>query len=176
MPKSRKHTVLFAAALAVTALGCGAKEQAPSSAADALADAAAAKSLPVEHYVSPTEKFDLTLPGAWTGRYRATERKDTTAGARLAIDFKFVPDSGSKAPSLTAVVVRIIPRKAWDANAAKGARPPGAKIGEIGDDVYVLALPESNPYPTNSPEAPIYDRLIISIAQGGQQIHVTARP
>jgi predicted small lipoprotein YifL len=171
----RKHLLVLVSAL--TLAGCGGKgEPAPPSAADALADAAATKTIPAEHYVSPTEKIDISLPGAWTGHYRATEMKDTTAGARLAIDFKFLPDSGSKAPSITAMVVRIFPRKAWDALVAKGGNQIGAKFGERGDDIFVLSLPASNPYPAGSAEAPIYDRLIISIAQGGQQVHVTPVP
>jgi hypothetical protein len=171
-----KYPVLVTA-LAVTALACKGKEQpAVQTPADALAAAAATKSLPAEHYVSPTEKFDLALPGAWTGKYRATEKKDTTMGARLAVEFKFIPDSGSKAPSLTLMTMRIVPKKTWDALVAKGGAALGAKIGERGDEVFVLSLPSANPYPATSPEAPAYDNLIISIAQGGQQVHITTRP
>ena len=94
----------------------------------------------------------------------------------LGVEFRFIPDSGSKAPSLTLMTLRIVPRKTWDALVAKGGRAPGVKIGERGDDVFVLSLPEGNPYPPASPEAPMYDQLIISIAQGGQQVHVTTRP
>jgi hypothetical protein len=172
-----KYAVLLTAALAVTALACKGKEQpAKQTAADALATAAATKTLPAEHYVSPTEKFDLALPGVWTGKYRATEKKDTTMGARLAVEFKFIPDSGSKAPSLTLMTMRILPKKTWDAMVAKGGVAMGAKIGERADEVFVLSLPAGNPYPAGSPEAPAYDNLIISIAQGGQQVHITTRP
>ena len=164
-------------AIAVTALACKGKEQpAPQTAADALAAAAATKTLPAEHYVSPTEKFDLALPGVWAGKYRATEKKDTTMGARLAVEFKFLPDSGSRAPSMTLMTLRIVPKKAWDAMIARGGAAMGAKIGERGDEVFVLSLPSANPYPAGSPEAPAYDNLIISIAQGGQQVHITTRP
>jgi hypothetical protein len=166
----------FVAAVLVLAACNRGKEAAPSTAADALADAAAAKTLPVERYVSPTEKFEVTMPGTWTGHYRAMEKKDTTAGARLAVDFKLQPDSGSKAPALTAIVIRLFPKKTWDALTAKGGPAIGVKIGERGDDVFVLSLPASNPYPAGSPEAPVYDRMIISIAQGGQQIHAKGTP
>jgi hypothetical protein len=150
----------------------GARDASPPRSADqALADAAATRDLPPERYVSPTAGFDLTLPGAWTGRYRAIEKKDTTAGARLAVEFRFLPDSGSKAPSLTLMTLRVFSKAAW----AKVATPTpiGAPLGERGDDVFVLSLPHENPYPPTSREAPVYDRLIISLSQGGQQVHLT---
>jgi hypothetical protein len=170
-----RRALLLATLAALAACNRG-KEAGPPTAESALAEAAAAKTLPVERYVSPTEKVEVTLPGVWTGRYRVMERRDTTLGARLALDFKFLPDSGSKAPPLTSIVIRIFPRTAWDALVAKGGRPIGAKIGERGDDIFLISLPESNPYPANSPEAPVFDQLIISIAQGGQQVHVKAMP
>jgi hypothetical protein len=172
-----KYPAILITAFAVTALACKGKEQpAPPTADAALATAAATKNLPAEHYVSPTEKFDISLPGVWTGKYRATEKKDTTMGARLAVEFKFIPDSGSKAPSLTLMTLRIVPKKAWDAMVAKGGAAMGAKIGERADEVFVLSLPSANPYTASSPEAPAYDNLIISIAQGGQQVNITTRP
>ncbi len=167
---------VFTIALALAACsgkGSDATPQ-PPSATDALAAAAAAKSLPAEKYVSATAGFDLTLPGAWTGRYRAEEKKDTTAGARLGVEFKFVPDSGSAAPSLTLMTVRIFTKAAWEVATRRGV-PVGSKLAERGDDVFVLSLPQSNPYPPASREAPQYDQLIISIAQGGQQVHLTPR-
>lgn len=169
----RRHILLTVSALIIGA--CSTEQSSTARVADALADAAATKALPTEHYVSPTEKIDISLPGAWTGHYRVSERKDTTAGARLAIDFTYVPDSSSNAPSVTAFVVRIIPRKTWDWNAlvAKGGSTIGAKIGERGNDVFVMLLPGSNPYPVGSPEAPAFDRLIISIARDWQQVRVT---
>lgn len=168
----------FAALLLVaSALACSAKNEAPAppDADAAIADAAAAKTLPTEKYVSATAGFDLTLPGAWTGKYRATEKKDTTAGAHLAVEFSFVPDSGSKAPSRNLMTLRVFSRKAWDKATMPGARPVGAKIGERGDDIFALSLPETNPYPPSSPEAPAFDRLIISLSVGGQQVHLTTR-
>lgn len=167
----------FASLLAAAAvLACGGSGDAgpPRTADEALADAAAAKSLPVERYVSPTAGFDLTLPGVWTGRYRAMEKKDTTAGAHLAVEFRFLPDSGSKAPSLTLMTLRVFSRAAWAK--ASDPTPIGAPLGERGDDVFVLSLPHENPYPPTSREAPAYDRLIISLSQGGQQVHLTPHP
>jgi len=163
--------------LVASALACSGKTDAPAppNADAAIADAAAAKTMPTEKYVSATAGFDLTLPGVWTGKYRATEKKDTTAGAHLAVEFSFVPDSGSKAPSLNLMTVRVFSRKAWDKATMPGARPVGAKIGERGDDIFALSLPETNPYPPSSPEAPAFDRLIISLSVGGQQVHLTTR-
>lgn len=169
----RRTATILATVAAIACSGKGSDAK-PPSAADALADAAAAKTMPTEKYVSPTSQFDLTLPGVWTGKYRVTEKKDTTAGAHLAAEFIFIPDSGSKAPPRTLMTLRLFSRAAWEATAKRG-RPIGTKLGERGDEVFALSLPESNPYPPGSPEAPAYDLLIISIAQGGQQVHLTFR-
>jgi hypothetical protein len=153
----------------------GARDASPPRTADeALAAATAAKALPPERYVSPTAGFDLTLPGVWKGRYRAIEKKDTTAGAHLAVEFRFLPDSGSRAPSLTLMTLRVFSKAAWAK--ASTPNPVGAPLGERGDDVFVLSLPHENPYPPTSREAPAYDLLIISLSQGGQQVHLTPHP
>lgn len=169
-----------ALALLVAALACGKSADSgpprPPSAADVLAEVEAAKSLPTDRYVSTTAGFDLDLPGIWKGRYRPEERRDTTSGARLEVLFNFVPDSGSKAPSFSLMTMRIFTRAAWKAASPPGSLPIGSVVGESGDDVFVLSLPHANPYPTGSPEAAAYDRLIISIAQGGQQVHLTPHP
>ena len=147
----------------------------PTTGAEALAEVAAAKSLPPETYTSTTAGFDLQLPGVWKGRYRAGERRDTTAGARLAVDFTFIPDSGSKASSLTLMTIRIFSKAAWAAASKRPGAPLGSKLAESAKDVYVISLPASNPYAAGTKEAPEFDKLIISIAQGGQQVHLTVR-
>lgn len=162
--------------LLIAVLACGKADSGPPkpmTAANALADAAAAKSLPRERYVSATGGFDLDLPGVWTGKYRTEEMKDTTTRARLAIQFRFVPDSGSKAPSLSLMTLRVFTRDAWQAATLPGSVPIGSVLAEHGNDVFVLSLPAANPYPAGSPEAPEFDRLIISLAQGGKQVVLT---
>ncbi|MBM4193819.1 MAG: hypothetical protein FJ202_05500 [Gemmatimonadetes bacterium] len=155
---------------------CGEKAAPPPpSAAQTLAAVRDAKSLPPETYVSPTAGFDLHLPGIWTGKYVASEKNDTTAGAHLAVEFKFKPDSGSAAPSHLLMTIRLFTKAAWDKVSARPGAPVGVKLAESGKTVFVLSLPEANPYPATSPEAPRYDQLIISIAQGGQQVHLAPR-
>lgn len=164
------------AALLLAAAACGqpADTRPGTPSAEAmLADVDRAKSLPPERYTSPTAGFDLTLPGVWTGHYRAQETRDTTDGAHLGVTFRFIPDSGSKAQEQTLMVVRIFTRKAWQAASRPGLLPIGVALAEHGDDVFVLSLPRANPYPSGTPEALGYDRLIIAIAQGGKQVDLT---
>jgi hypothetical protein len=162
--------LLFCCLAAVAACSKPA-DSGPRTAADALADAAATKTLPAETYVSPTLGVDVMLPGAWKGRYRAVERADTTLGARSAIEFIFVPDSGSKLPPRPMMTIRVFPKSAW-AKVSKATAPIGDTLATRGDDVYVLSLVHENPYPATAPEAPVFDRMMISIAQGGRQVHV----
>jgi len=166
---------VFATGLALAACSGGSDTPEPPSASAAIATAVADQSLPTETYVSPMARFDLTLPGVWKGRYIAEEKNDTTAGAHTGVEFKFVPDSGSKAPSFTLMTVRIFSRAAWEKSKNLTSGPIGSVLAERGDDVFALSLPRENPYNPGTPEAIMYDRLIISIAQGGQQVHLTLR-
>jgi hypothetical protein len=165
--------------LLVAAIACGKAADSGTPQAKAptgkeiLADVAASKSLPPEHYASPTAGFDLTLPGVWAGHYRAQEVKDTTDGAHLGVLFRFLPDSGSRAPQETLMTLRVFSQRAWKAAIRPGSLPIGSVLAERGDDVFVLSLPRENPYPTGTAEALGYDRLLISIAQGGKQIELT---
>ena len=168
----KPHSRLILAAL-VSACSGKSESARPATGAEAIAQVKAAKSLPPETYTSTTAGFDLTLPGIWHGRYRASERSDNTAGSRLAVEFAFVPDSGSRARSFALMTIRIFPKAAWEVVSKRPGGPIGSKIGETAKDVYVLSLPESSPYPPGSAEAQEFDKLIISIAQGGQQVHLT---
>lgn len=131
---------------------------------------------PPDVYVSARGKFSLQLPGVWKGHYIATERADTTRGARFAVELKFKPDSGSKAPPLTLLVARIFSRDAW----LRLERAPGAKlaskVGDLGIEVVGISLPSMNPYPPRTREAAKFDEMMIATAQGGQQIHVVPQP
>lgn len=171
-----KNPMLVATFIALTA--CSGKEaprQEPPTGAEAIQAVKEARSLPSEKYIGTTIAADLELPGVWKGRYTTLERTDTTAGAKYAVEFRFKPDSGSKAPALTLMTLRVFTVAAWDAASKRPGRPVGAKIGETAKEVFVLSLPESNPYPPASPEAPAYDTLIISIAQGGQHVRLLPR-
>lgn len=170
---------ISAALAAVLLIACSDKSREnarPATGAEAIAQVAAAKSLPPEIFTSTTAGFDLQLPGVWKGRYRAGERRDSTAGARLAVEFKFVPDSGSKAPSLMLISIRIFSKAAWAAASKRPGDPIGRALAESAKDVYVISMTPANPYPTGSKEAPEFDKLMISIASGGQQVHLTPRP
>ena len=166
----------FAAILLIACSGKSAETARPANGVEAIEEVKAAQSMPPETYTSTTAGFDLQLPGLWHGRYRASERRDTTAGARLAVEFRFVPDSGSRAPSHSLMTVRIFPKAAWEVASKRPGGPIGAKLGETEKEVYVISLPDANPYPPVSKEAPQFDKLIISIAQGGQQVHLTPTP
>jgi hypothetical protein len=168
--------VLLAAVLLACGKAADSNQPQPMSAEAALADAAGAKALPREHFVSATGGFDLDLPGVWTGRYRTEEMKDTTTHARLAVVFRYLPDSGSKAPSHPLITLRIFGRAEWTAATLPGSPSIGSVLAERGNDVFVLSLPRDNPYPSGSPEATEFDRLIISLAQGGKQVDLTPHP
>lgn len=173
---NRPLTLSALCGLALIACSDRAPKQEPPRGIDAIRDvAAAAKTLAPEHFASNALKFDLELPGVWTAHYSTVERADTTGGAHHAVEFIYRPDSGSKARPLPLMTLRVFTKAAWAAALKRPGPPAGALIGESATDAFVLALPESNPYPPASPEAPAYDRLIISIAQGGKQVHITPR-
>mgnify|MGYP003339237688 FL=1 len=171
-----KNPMLAAAFIALAACsGKDAARQEPPTGAEVIQAVKDARSLPPEMYVGTTIGANLELPGVWKGRYTTLERTDTTAGAKFAVEFRFRPDSGSKAPALTLMTLRVFTVAAWNVASARPGRPVGAKVGETAKDVFVLSLPESNPYPPATPEAPEYDKLLIAIAQGGQHVRLIAR-
>jgi hypothetical protein len=171
---------LVARIILVVGLGAGlgaigaCKGDAKSSDVSA-ADYVAGNAPSIERFTSPTGKFTVDLPGLWRGYYKGIERPDTTAGARLSVEFVFTPEAAWKAEPRTLMVIRIFPKAAWDVIAAKPGPPIAVQVGATSSDVFAVSFSGANPYKPQSPEATRYDELMLSVINNPQGLRLTAK-
>jgi hypothetical protein len=139
------------------------------------ADQIAASSGPGEHFESARGQFAMEFPSFWKGQYRAVERNDTTAGARMTVEFVFTPPAGSSEQESTLFLVRVFPSKAWNAAKARPGPPIAVEAGSKGDDIYGLSFAPKNPYGVGTPVAAKFDSLMLSVVNGPPQVRLSAK-
>lgn len=101
--------------------------------------------------------FTLAFPPSWHDRYDVDARSGPIAAAQwpyashaVAFTYKPVEPDQAQATLLTILVYR---RQHWNAIAAESGRPPGTAVAEQGDDMYIAAVADSNPFPGGSRDA-----------------------
>lgn len=104
--------------------------------------------------------IQVQIPSRWEGRYgvdtlSTRERGTALPGAR---EYYYRPLDLSFHREVLAVVA-VYDSTAWAAVLAEGGPPPGDSVGASGGRVYVVALPQSNPFPTGTPDAASFDTL-----------------
>jgi len=112
--------------------------------------------------------FTLTFPTSWHGRYDVDARSGPIAAARWplamhAITFLYTPVEPDE-PQTPLVTVLVYRRAGWN-QIAPGPEPPGVVVAEQGDDVYVAAVAESNPFPPGSRDGQNFDAMRLTAAQ-----------
>jgi hypothetical protein len=165
-----------AALLLVTAftVACSApseQKDAPRTAADQIAESAG----PGETFESVRGQFGMQFPAFWKGSYRAVERTDSTAGARMTVEFVFTPPAGSGEEEHTLFLVRVFPSKAWALVKARPGPPMAIEAGSKGDDVFGLSFAPSNPYKAGTPLATKFDSLMVSVMNGPPAVRLTPK-
>ena len=163
--------VLLAGAAVPSACGDGSAPKSDVTPADVVAGRA--KTL--EHFESPQGKFAIDFPETWRGAYSAVAHADTTAGARFVVEFRFKPEPVWKVEPRTLLLVRIFPKKAWEAVAARPGPAIALKVAERGDDVFALSFPPSNPYKPGTPAALRFDELVFAVMQPSVPLRLTPR-
>jgi hypothetical protein len=128
-----------------------------------------------EHFESTRGQFTLELPAFWKGQYRAVERTDSTAGARMSVEFVFTPPPGSGDPEATLFVVRVFPSKAWSEVKARPGPSMAIEAGSRGDDVFGLSFSTTNPYRVGTSTAAKFDSLMLSAMRGPPAVRLTAK-
>ncbi|MGH7655736.1 MAG: hypothetical protein ACREN6_13840 [Gemmatimonadaceae bacterium] len=139
------------------------------------ADVVAGSAQSFDHFVSPEGKFAVDFPPVWAGNYTGTPHADTTYGSHFILDFRFKPDPESKLKPSTLLVIRIFTPAAWAKATARAGPTIGVKIQQRGNDVYVLSLAGSNPYPTGTPSAALFDKMMLSVMNDAVPLRVTPR-
>ncbi|HEY2848515.1 MAG TPA: hypothetical protein VGI97_01460 [Gemmatimonadaceae bacterium] len=167
-------SLLCALALALIASACG--DRPGGKKPDVTpADVVAGSAQTFDHFVSPEGKFAVDFPSVWTGNYVGVPHPDTTFGSHFILDFRFKPDPASKLTPSTLLVIRIFTSAAWARAAARPGPAFGVKIQQRDNDVYVLSLAGSNPYPTGTPTAALFDKMMLAVMQDPVPLRVTPR-
>jgi hypothetical protein len=167
-----KKPLLLAFALALTACG----ERPVTKKSDVtVADVIAGSAVSLDHYESAEGRFGVDFPPQWKGNYIGVAHADTTYGSRYIVDFRFKPDPALKADPRTLLAIRIFTPDAWAKAAARPGAPIGVKLKERGNDVFVLSLATENPYKPNTPQATLFDQMMLAVMNDPVPLRVTPR-
>jgi len=153
----------WGALLVATLPGCGrGSEPPPQSAADSAATAAAGGS----RFAAPDGSYVLELPTRWTGHYRVDSLSTAERGrARPGVlVFSYLPSDSTIRPQVLAVVA-VYNSDSWAAVRAEGGPPPGDSVIARAGRVYVVAQPQSNPFPEQSADAVLFGLLQLKPAE-----------
>jgi len=109
---------------------------------------------------APDGMYDIRLPDRWVGHYIVDSLPTAERGRarRGSFVFLYQPSDSSLRPQAL-LVVAVYDSAAWQAVRAEGGPPPGDSVTARGGSVYVLALPQSNPFVPNTADAILFDLL-----------------
>lgn len=114
-------------------------------------------------YSSTVGGFCLMLPGSWEGHYSAEElavedAEDLYSGVTSVTRFLYTPSDASLSPQ---AILSIMTMAKEDFEAIDPAQepPPGTLIAEEGEQVWLYAGPQSNPFEPGSADATAFDAL-----------------
>jgi len=112
--------------------------------------------------------FTMTFPPSWHGRYDVDARSGPIAAAQWpltahAVTFVYQPVEPDQ-PQAALVTLLVYRRAGWN-QMAPGPEPPGVVVAEQGDDVYVAAVADSNPFPAESRDGENFEGMRLTAAQ-----------
>jgi len=124
------------------------------------ADSTAAASRPAAVLAGPDGSYDIHLPDRWAGHYLVDSLSTAERGRarRGSFVFLYQPSDSSLRPQAL-LVIAVYDSAAWQAVRAEGGPPPGDSVTARAGAVYVLALPQSNPFVPNTADAILFDLL-----------------
>ncbi len=129
--------------------------------------------------VSPADKsYTIVLPPRWSRIFRvdslsSAERGTARAGA---LNIVYLPRDTTQLPQ-TLMVVAVYDSIAWHQLKVGGGPPPGDSVATTAGRVYVLSLPQSNPFLPGSADAAKFDSLALTAAERASllKVHVAGR-
>ncbi len=132
------------------------------------------------NYYSEAGGFCLTLPASWEGRYSVEELAGADAEAMYATAtsvtmFQYTPTDETMSP---VPLVTIMTMSTADFEAIDPSRepPPGTKIAEEGDVVWLFAGPQSNPYDATSADGMTFDAMYADLGDVMARFRIGACP
>jgi hypothetical protein len=113
--------------------------------------------------------FTLAFPPSWHDRYDVDARSGPIAAAQWpyashAVSFIYRPVEPDQ-PQLVLLTILVYRRENWNAIAGESGGPPGMSVAEEGDDVYVAAVADSNPFPQGSRDGQNAEAMRLTASQ-----------
>lgn len=117
--------------------------------------------------------FSVLLPSHWAGVYRVDTLSTAERGTARpgALNIVYLPKDTSVIPQ-TLVVVAVYDSAAWTRVKAEGGPPPGDSVFAKNGRVYILGLPQSNPFSPGSVDALKFDSLALTAGDKARMISV----
>lgn len=157
-----KTSLALSIALGFFAIACGERPATKKNGDITPADVIAGSAQALDHYESAEGKFAVDFPPVWKDHYVAVAHSDTAFGSHGIVEFRFKPDAAWKLEPKTLLAIRIFTPAAWAKVMENPKQTIGVKLKERGNDVYVLSLAGGNPYPNGSPQAGLFDQMMLS--------------
>jgi hypothetical protein len=141
----------------LAALACRAETPASRAAAN---DSAISGAAPGAVVAGDTMYYELLLPVRWQDHFRVDSLSTAERGRARpgALVFEYLPSDSTLRPQAL-LVVAVYDSAAWQAVRAEGGPPPGDSVASRRGRVYVVALPQSNPFAPGSPDATVFSVL-----------------
>jgi hypothetical protein len=116
--------------------------------------------------------YDVQIPPRWTGSYRVDSLSSAERGTARpgAINIVYLPRDTTVLPQ-TLLVVAAYDSAAWVRARSNGGPPPGDSIMAHSGRVYVLGMPQSNPFAPGSPDALKFDSLALNPVEKSALVH-----
>jgi len=110
--------------------------------------------------------YALALPERWKGHFRVDSLSTEERGTALpgAVVFNYLPADTTIRPQAL-LVVAVYDSAAWQAVRKEAGPPPGDSVAAKRGKVFVVGLPQSNPFPPGSPDATVFQLLELKAAE-----------
>lgn len=111
---------------------------------------------------APDGSYQLDLPTRWQGHFRVDSLSTAERGLARpgAVVFNYLPSDSSFRPQAM-LVIAVYDSAAWMTVRRESGPPPGDSVASGGGRVYIVALPQSNPFPPGVTDAIMFDLLRI---------------
>ncbi|MEO8032699.1 MAG: hypothetical protein ABJC74_02710 [Gemmatimonadota bacterium] len=123
---------------------------------------AAARGTPTVGLLKPTpaSEYQVRIPPRWAGLYRldtlsTQERGNAPPGA---IQYAYLPQNSTQ-HSETLIAIVVYDSAAWAQVRAEGGPPPGDSVAQRNGRIYIVALPQSNPFASGTADSTAFQAL-----------------
>lgn len=158
-------------ALLALALCACAGDAGPPPPPPAAGDSVTTTTATASRFDAPDGSYVLELPIRWTGHFRV-DSLSTSEQMRArpgVLVFSYLPSDSTQRPQALAVIA-VYDSAVWAAVRAEGGPPPGDSVVARGGRVYVVGLPQSNPFPERSADAVLFELLRLRPAEAASLV------